>query len=123
MQRHGDAPYAKLLRYRTRVQRAAAAERYQSKVARIEPAFDGDDAQDVGHSVIDETYYAGCRAFERGAQLLRQRFERGLRFGGVDRKVAAEQILRVESPQDDVCIGDGRTIRFSVTGWTGVGAG
>jgi len=123
MQRHGDAPHAKLLRYRARVQRAAAAESYQSKVARIEPSFDRDDAQDVGHSVIDKTYYARRRAFERRGEPLRQGLDRRLRSRRIDRKVAAQQMLRVEASQNDVCIGDRRTFRFPVTGWTGVGAG
>ncbi len=89
--RHDDAPHAEIIGQRAGVQRAAAAERHQHEVARIEPALDRHDAQHLRHVGIDERDDARGRTFNVAVQRCRNGRDRRVRARRIDRKRAADQ--------------------------------
>ena len=72
---------------------------------------------------VDERYDPGGRSRDVTAKRGRNRRDRRMRALGIDRKRAVEQRVRVQSPQHDVRVGDGRSVPVAVAGRSGVGAG
>ena len=98
-----------LARQRRRMQGTRAAEREQHEVARIVAARERNHADRARHLVVGDAQYRRCGCGRIQPERLADFFQDDrAHFGERHRPVHGEQLFRIEPPQDQVGIGDGR---------------
>jgi len=100
-----------------RMHRTGAAEREQRKVARIESALDGDDADGAFHVGVDDANHAVSGGIGRRFHGGREASNRTCGTFGKNLHLAAKKAFRDEPSRDEVSVGDGGEVAASITRW------
>ena len=124
MRRHDHLLHLQRRRHVHGVQRACAAEGDQRVVAVVDTALDGHQPDGVGHVLGRGGEDRARGLHRRQPERLAERGHGLVRLGGIQRHLAAEEVVGVEAPQHHVGVGHGGLgSALAVAGGAGVGAG